>query len=246
MSKSTQTNPLKKRTTRRPAKSSVVEEQELTEEFSIPQVDELLSSSLSPTDDLSDSPLPTSTRTKLVREQVLNQFSQLHQDLEEQIRLLSEDKTHKVDSRTLKKLLKDSDRIKTSSSKLMRDKKPRNENSVSGFKKPVRVSKEMAKFAGWAPGELKSRVDATNAICTYIKAQGLQYPEDKRFILLDKKLAKLLRCEQNTVEEIVEYKEYKAFIKENGENSREAPAVRPVTYPSLQTYIQQHFKKSSD
>ena len=68
----------------------------------------------------------------------------------------------------------------------------RKNNGSSGFMKPVKVSDEMAKFAGWDPAQLRSRVDATKYICKYIKDNSLQDPNDKRRINPDGKLTKLL------------------------------------------------------
>lgn len=68
----------------------------------------------------------------------------------------------------------------------------RKNNGSSGFMKPVKVSDEMAKFAGWDPAQLRSRVDATKYICKYIKENSLQDPSDKRRINPDGKLTKLL------------------------------------------------------
>jgi chromatin remodeling complex protein RSC6 len=68
----------------------------------------------------------------------------------------------------------------------------RKNNTSSGFMKPVKVSDEMAKFAGWDANQLKSRIEATKYICQYIKDNNLQDPADKRRINPDGKLTKLL------------------------------------------------------
>ena len=69
----------------------------------------------------------------------------------------------------------------------------RSTNTVSGFMKPVEVSKEMSKFAGWDNKELRSRIDVTRTLCSYIKDHDLQNSEDRRQIIPDTKLRKLLR-----------------------------------------------------
>lgn len=63
---------------------------------------------------------------------------------------------------------------------------------VSQFEKPRTVDDAMADFAGWERGSMHSRVDITNAICAYIKANNLQKPKFQRFILLDQPLKDLL------------------------------------------------------
>ena len=89
-----------------------------------------------------------------------------------------------------------------------------NSNVNSGFMKAVPVSDAMCTFARWKKEELHSRVDVTKCICTYIKEQDLQNPEDRRQILADAKLKKLLNL---------------------------ASSKEPLTYYSLQRHIQQHF-----
>lgn len=94
------------------------------------------------------------------------------------------------------------------------------ENNNSGFQKPVKISNELAKFAGWSENELRSRVDVTKYICDYIATNKLQNPEDKRQIIPDSKLQKLL-----------------------GFNPEKAD--KPLYYYGIQTYLknQNHFPK---
>jgi upstream activation factor subunit UAF30 len=76
-------------------------------------------------------------------------------------------------------------------------KKPvRRTNTNSGFLKKVPISKEMAKFTGWDSSELKSRVDVTKSLCNYIRENNLQNPKDRRQILPDVKLTKLLNIKK--------------------------------------------------
>jgi chromatin remodeling complex protein RSC6 len=77
----------------------------------------------------------------------------------------------------------------------------------------------MAKFTGWDPTELKSRVDVTKFICAYVKDHNLQNPEDRRQILADPKLTKLLKYD----------------VKKEG---------NPLTYFRIQTSLKNHFPKS--
>ena len=85
----------------------------------------------------------------------------------------------------------------------------------SGFLKPVPISNAMASFTGWSPTELKSRVDVTKFLCSYIKDNNLQNPSDRRQIILDSKLTKLL-----------DYKE-----------------GAPLTYFDMQSHLKKHFPK---
>ena len=77
-------------------------------------------------------------------------------------------------------------------------KKPKKRTNVnSGFLKQVPISSEMAKFIGCASSDLKSRVEVTKSICSYIKDNNLQNPADKRQIMPDAKLKKLLRVKSS-------------------------------------------------
>jgi chromatin remodeling complex protein RSC6 len=96
----------------------------------------------------------------------------------------------------------------------------RSKNSQSGFMKPVAISDELAKFAGWPTGCLKSRVDATKFLCDYIKKNNLQNPADKRQILPDAALQALLKFNPTT-------------------------EPKPLTYFRIQSCIQPHFPESA-
>lgn len=87
-----------------------------------------------------------------------------------------------------------------------RSNKGRNQNQNSGLLKPVIISDEMAKFAGWEKDELHSRVDVTKVICAYIKGDeksgrpNLQKPSNKKTILPDQALKDLLRWDDDSEE----------------------------------------------
>jgi chromatin remodeling complex protein RSC6 len=77
----------------------------------------------------------------------------------------------------------------------------------------------MAKFTGWNADELKSRVDVTKYLCNYIKEKNLQNPKDRRQIIADTKLAKLL----------------------DYDNKKD---TQPLTYFLIQSHLKKHFIKS--
>ena len=87
--------------------------------------------------------------------------------------------------------------------------------------KPVKISKEMTDFTGWAPDELKSRVDVTKYICGYIREKDLQNPKDRRQIQPDTKLQALLHLSKKDLKD------------------------EPLTYYTLQKKIQGHFVKDA-
>ena len=65
-------------------------------------------------------------------------------------------------------------------------------NSPSGFAKPNKISDELCDFIGVPHGTEKSRTDITRLINAYVKEHNLNKPENKRFILPDDKLKKIL------------------------------------------------------
>ena len=87
----------------------------------------------------------------------------------------------------------------------------------SGFVKPTKISKELAKFLGKPHGTEMARTEVTREINTYIRAHKLQDPKNGRRILADAKLRKLLK------------------LKKDDE----------LTYFNLQRYMSPHFAKAS-
>ncbi len=65
-------------------------------------------------------------------------------------------------------------------------------NSPSGFAKPNKISDELCDFIGVPHGTEKSRTDITRFINSYVKEHNLNKPENKRFIIPDDKLKKIL------------------------------------------------------
>lgn len=92
------------------------------------------------------------------------------------------------------------------------------ESNTSGFKKPVKIKEELAKFTGWDSNGLYSRIDVTRFICNYIKEHNLQNPKDRRLINPDEKLCKVLNFDPKTAQD-------------------------PLTYFRIQQYIQWQFVK---
>lgn len=72
-------------------------------------------------------------------------------------------------------------------------------NSPSGFAKPNTISDELCDFIGVEHGTLKSRTDITRFINAYVKEHNLNDPKNRRFIIPDAKLKKILNvkdCEE--------------------------------------------------
>jgi chromatin remodeling complex protein RSC6 len=133
-------------------------------------------------------------RLEATRESITAWFDKTIADVEREIKTLRQSKC--PGGKFLKSLNKTLKGLKTKSIRVMGKKPKKRSNVNSGFLKQVAISKEMAKFIGCSSSELKSRVDVTKHICAYIKENNLQNPKDKREILPDAKLKKLLRVEK--------------------------------------------------
>lgn len=171
----------------------------------------------------------TTSRRRVNRDEVLQRFDSLLTSVETEIEGTTQNKTRMVPLKTFRNLAKDIKRLRTDTSRVMKGKKSipkenKNTGTNSGFKKPVPVSKQMSKFANWDPNELKSRNDVTKYICNYIKENNLQNPNDRRQILADRKLAKLLDYNEAT------------DLKPSGES-------QPLTYWYLQKKFSNIFCK---
>lgn len=161
-------------------------------------------------------------RTPPTKESIIAEFDQIISLVESEIDSIRENKNKTKGIKFLRTLNKKLKSLKTQTTRLkQRSSNPKKDSSVntnSGFLKPVKISNEMAKFTGWDVNELKSRVDVTKYLCNYIRENNLQNPSDKRQIIADAKLAKLIKFDPKKESE-------------------------PLTYYRLQTYLKNHFIK---
>ena len=86
----------------------------------------------------------------------------------------------------------------------------------SGFAKPTVISDELCEFLGKDHGSEMARTEVTKELTKYIKQYNLQDEKDRRKILPDPKLKKLLNIQEG----------------------------QEVTYFNLQKYMKVHFPKS--
>ena len=96
-----------------------------------------------------------------------------------------------------------------------KSKRAKGNRQPSGFVKPTLISDELASFLGKDQGTEMARTEVTKFLTTYIKEHNLQDQANKRRILPDKKLGKLLGAGKND----------------------------EVTYFNLQKYMKVHFPK---
>ena len=83
---------------------------------------------------------------------------------------------------------------KDMSKKISKNKKKiKKKNNSSGLNCPVNVSKDLSDFLGLENEDIKiSRTQVTTEVIKYIKLNELQDPENKKNIILDEKLKKII------------------------------------------------------
>ncbi len=115
----------------------------------------------------------------------------------------------------LKKLQKDINKLQRTSKKKRAPPNP--DRPKTGFARPTGLSDALCEFLKVSKGTEIARTEVTRLVNTYIKEKNLQNPENKREILLDAPLKKLLNPPDNVV----------------------------VTYFTLQSYMKVHFIAST-
>jgi len=151
--------------------------------------------------------------TSLELENVLESFPQFTKILSQIEELKANLQTSIQHVRTLKKEVEKE--LKKNENKRKKNLKKK-KRAPSGFAKPTVISDELCSFLGKPAGSEMARTEVTKCLTTYIKEHNLQHKENKRRIIPDKKLTKLLN------------------IKKNDE----------ITYFNLQKYMKIHFPKT--
>jgi len=168
----------------------------VTVEESIPVVEE--SATVSETVDVQQE----ESNTEILFNKLINQFQDIQlvmKTLHSNLRLLQ------------KEVLKEKKESKKKESKIK--KKSSKKRSPSGFAKPAPISNELATFLNLPVGSELARTDVTSKVIAYIKEHNLQNPENKKQIILNDSLTKLLVPSDNDV----------------------------ITFFNLQTYLKKHF-----
>lgn len=91
----------------------------------------------------------------------------------------------------LKVVKKENDRMKKIVERT-EAKRAKARSNPNGFAKPSKITDELCDFLGVPRGTMLSRTDVTRKVNTYIKDNKLNKPENKRIILPDAKLRKIL------------------------------------------------------
>jgi chromatin remodeling complex protein RSC6 len=107
-----------------------------------------------------------------------------------------------------------------------KNRKNRNSNGkprpASGFAKPCLISPELCKFLNKPQGTEMARTEVTRYLTQYIKEHSLQNKDDRRKIVPDKKLGKLLKVGKN---EDVTYFNLQRWMKPHFTSSAAAPVA---------------------
>ena len=159
------------------------------------------------------------------KESVDATFTALTEKIIAEIERLREAKPKAKGVKFLKTLNKEIKQLHSDCNRVTRFRKnsERKNTTPSGFTKPVNISAELAKFTGRDVNQPCSRTEITKFICNYIKSKKLYDEKDKRNILCDASLNKLLKCDSNPPKD-------------------EQGNVVPLTYFRLQQYLKSHFK----
>jgi len=168
-------------------------------------------------------------RRDVTAESVDETFTQLCGQLEAEVtrqRDLKERKsTNAVGVKFLRSTLKQLKQLQADVRKVAKKKRAARQGSNnSGFMKEARISDAMADFLGVPHGTSMSRVECTKQLHAYILKNNLQNPDNRREILADKALCKLLK---------------------HNKKSKEEGGDGPLYYFVMQRLIQQHFVKDT-
>ena len=139
--------------------------------------------------------------------------------------------------------------LMSQSKKLRKRTKRRNRESSTpnGFTKTVSVSPEMLKFCGKPTDTLMSRNEVNQFIHTYIREHNLQNPENKREIVPDSKLKKVLdltklRSKKELVEATKEKGSKKSWTPEQlAVELAKVTDKESVNYFNLQRLVNHHY-----
>jgi chromatin remodeling complex protein RSC6 len=115
------------------------------------------------------------------------------------------------DMKTFEKLIK-----KFVSKYIKKETKPKKPRKKSGFALPVSISDDLCEFMELEKGSKVARTQVTQYLSTYIKDNNLINPENKKIIVPDAKLSKLLGDDIIDIE---------------------------LTYFNIQTFMNKHFLK---
>lgn len=125
--------------------------------------------------------------------------------------------------------------LQNDSAKMMKLKRESNrDNSKSGLMKPVGISNELFTFLKGAGFDVEkngqyARVEITRKIHAYVKDKNLRQEKDKRVILPDDKLAKLLKYDAATAKEEMTYFRLPQYLRDHFISEKKEAAAAATT-----------------
>jgi upstream activation factor subunit UAF30 len=156
------------------------------------------------------------TRVVPTRDSIMTDFAELLSLIDTEVARLRDSTDKNSGVKFLRTVARRVKTLHTASARVMKQKQPSaRKNNNSGFLKPVPISAEMAKFTGLPADELHSRVQVTKYLCKYIKDHELQNPADKRQIVADAALSKILKYDAKTDEKPLTYYRLQSLLKNN-------------------------------
>lgn len=117
----------------------------------------------------------------------------------------------------LKVLEKDTKKHVKSLERELKKRRPKGQRKPSGFAQPIQISKELCDFLQKPSGSQVARTEVTQYLISYIKENKLQNEENKKVILPDEKLMKLLSLDEGD----------------------------ELTFFNIQSYMNKHFVKTT-
>lgn len=113
---------------------------------------------------------------------------------------------------TVKSLKKENEKLKKLTTRKVKKTASTTPRQPSGFAKPSLLSDELCVFLGVAKGSSMSRTDVTAKVNEYIKKNNLRNETDKRQIIPDEKLNKILNMGKD---DKLTYFNLQRFMKHN-------------------------------
>lgn len=110
---------------------------------------------------------------------------------------------------------------------------PDKPKKLSGFAKPMKLSVALTKFLGVSDDTMMARTDVTKEINKYVKAHGLQNPDNKKELILDAKLKTIIMPADGETVTFFNLQRFMSphYIKESAE---EAGAKKPEPVPDAE------------
>jgi chromatin remodeling complex protein RSC6 len=167
--------------------------------------------------EVADESAEAKSRVAPTRESIMTEFAELVNLLETEVARLRDNAADKNSGvKFLRGVTRRVKALQASTARVVKQKQPSaRKNNNSGFLKPVQISSEIAKFTGLPADQLHSRVEVTKYLCKYIKDKNLQNPDDKRQIVADPALAKILGYDAKTATEPLTYYRLQSLLKNN-------------------------------